>query len=128
MLIIMDESHMSVPQLQGMPSADKTRKHSLVNHGFRLPSALEHRPLRFHEVKAMLGRDRNEAEEQQTPEQLEIKKQAKTLNKHLKPKSKTLFVSATPAPFELERSQTIAEQIIRPTGLLDPITYVYPKS
>ena len=128
MLIIMDESHMSVPQLQGMPSADKTRKHSLVNHGFRLPSALEHRPLGFHEVKAMLGRDRNEAEEQQTPEQLEIKKQAKTLNKHLKPKSKTLFVSATPAPFELERSQTIAEQIIRPTGLLDPITYVYPKS
>jgi excinuclease ABC subunit B len=128
MLIIMDESHMSVPQLQGMPSADKTRKHSLVNHGFRLPSALEHRPLGFHEVKAMLWRDTNEPEEALSAEELEIKKQSKTLNKHIKPKAKTLYVSATPAPFELERSETIAEQIIRPTGLLDPVTYVYPKS
>lgn len=112
MLLIMDESHMSVPQLQSMPSADQTRKKSLIDHGFRLPSAAEHRPLAFHEVEGMLGwKDKNTL-----------------ITYRNKPKAKTLFVSATPSAYELDISSSLAEQVIRPTGLLDPITTIYPKS
>ncbi len=117
-LIIMDESHMSVPQLRSMPSADRTRKYSLVEHGFRLPTAMEHRPLSFEELEFMVGRkqyDRSSLLSNNLPA-------------HLKPNAKTLFVSATPSKYELELSDSIAEQVIRPTGLLDPITTIYPKS
>lgn len=122
MLIIMDESHMSVPQLQWMPSADKTRKQSLINYGFRLPSAAEHRPLWFDELQTMLGWKDFRAD----PSVKNMER--KNGLSHYKPKSKTLFVSATPADYEINLSTSIAEQIIRPTWLLDPITYVYPKS
>ncbi len=108
MLLIMDESHMSIPQLQSMPAADKTRKKSLIDHGFRLPSASEHRPLSFHEVEEKMWR--------QTPWV------------HTKKDAKSLFVSATPSAYELTISTSLAEQVIRPTGLLDPITTIYPKS
>lgn len=121
MLIIMDESHMSIPQLRSMPSADKTRKMSLIDYGFRLPSAAEHRPLWFEELQTMLGRNHeNEAELQCLI--------SSNLKHHRKKWVKTLYVSATPADYELNCSSSIAEQIIRPTGLLDPITYIYPKS
>jgi excinuclease ABC subunit B len=121
MLIIMDESHMSIPQLRSMPSADKTRKMSLIDYGFRLPSAAEHRPLGFEELQTMLGRNHeNEAELQCLI--------SSNLKHHRKKWVKTLYVSATPADYELDRSSSIAEQIIRPTWLLDPITYIYPKS
>jgi len=116
MLIIMDESHMSVPQMQAMPQADASRKKNLIEHGFRLPSAGEHRPLNFQELETIMKRQDN----------------SKTLPmldpKRIKKNAKTMFVSATPAKYELERSESVVEQIIRPTGLLDPITYVYPKS
>jgi excinuclease ABC subunit B len=88
-LIIVDESHVSLSQFRGMYAADKSRKEILVEYGFRLPSALDNRPLKFDEY----------------------------INK----KAKFLFVSATPQDLELELSSQIAEQIIRPTGLLDPI-------
>jgi len=87
-LIIVDESHVSLSQFRGMYAADKSRKDILVEYGFRLPSALDNRPLKFDEY----------------------------INKN----AKFLFVSATPQELELELSSTIAEQIIRPTGLLDP--------
>lgn len=137
MLIIMDESHMSVPQLQSMPAADKTRKQSLIEHGFRLPSAMEHRPLSFYEVEKIVGRDSSEYQEMvnaskgwsksRTTPEANLSKSS-NLHLHQKNNCKTIFVSATPAPYELTLSQSIAEQVIRPTGLLDPITYVYPKS
>jgi excinuclease ABC subunit B len=137
MLIIMDESHMSVPQLQSMPAADKTRKHSLIEHGFRLPSAMEHRPLGFHELEAIVGRDSSDYKDIINTSKAWPKSRttfdpnailSTNLAAHSKPKCKTLFVSATPAAFELNISQSIAEQVIRPTGLLDPITTIYPKS
>lgn len=111
MMMIVDESHMSIPQLKAMPQADKSRKTNLINHGFRLPSAIDHRPLNFEELEQRMGwKDNN----------------LKTIK--AKTDAKTLFVSATPAPYEFEHSGEIVEQIIRPTGLLDPVTYVYPKS
>lgn len=94
MLFIVDESHVSLPQIRGMYNGDRARKEMLVGHGFRLPSALDNRPLRFEEFEAKF--------------------------------SQGIFVSATPGPFELEHCPEMVEQIIRPTGLLDPIIEVRP--
>lgn len=88
-LLIVDESHVTIPQIGGMFAGDKARKQTLVDFGFRLPSALDNRPLNFEEFETL------------TP--------------------KTLYVSATPADYEMEKSSKVVEQIIRPTGLLDPI-------
>lgn len=93
-LMFIDESHVTLPQIYGMSHGDRSRKEKLVEFGFRLPSALENRPLRPEEFNAV----------------------AKQI----------VFVSATPAPFELEHSSVVAEQIIRPTGLLDPAMEVRP--
>lgn len=93
-LVFLDESHVTVPQLQGMYRGDYARKKTLVDYGFRLPSALDNRPLRFEEF--------------------------------LERVSQVVFVSATPGPFELAHSGRIVEQIIRPTGLLDPLVVVKP--
>ena len=87
-ILLVDESHVTIPQIGGMYNGDIARKKTLVNFGFRLPSALDNRPQSFEEFKSITGQ--------------------------------TLYVSATPAPYELERSKVIAEQVIRPTGLLDP--------
>lgn len=87
-LIFIDESHVTIPQIRGMFAGDKSRKTTLVDYGFRLPSALDNRPLQFDEFE-----------------------------KHI---NQAIYVSATPGPYELEYSQQIVEQIIRPTGLLDP--------
>ncbi|PEA52790.1 excinuclease ABC subunit B [Bacillus pseudomycoides] len=93
-LIVMDESHVSVPQVRAMYNGDQARKQVLVDHGFRLPSALDNRPLMFEEF------------EEKT--------------------NQVVYVSATPGPYELEHSPEVAEQIIRPTGLLDPEIDVRP--
>lgn len=93
-LTIIDESHVTIPQIRGMYFGDRSRKTQLVEYGFRLPSALENRPLRPEEFDQATGQ--------------------------------TLFVSATPASHELTISNTIAEQLIRPTGLLDPVLEIYP--
>ena len=93
-LIIIDESHVTVPQVRGMYAGDRSRKASLIDNGFRLPSAYDNRPLNFDEFEENINQ--------------------------------ILFVTATPWPYELEHSTTIAEQIIRPTGLLDPIVEVRP--
>jgi excinuclease ABC subunit B len=93
-LVIIDESHISIPQLNGMYRGDRSRKETLVSYGFRLPSALDNRPLRFDEFESRV--------------------------------IQTLYVSATPGPYELQRSQRTAEQIIRPTGLSDPEIMVRP--
>jgi len=93
-LVFLDESHVTVPQLMGMYRGDYARKKTLVDYGFRLPSALDNRPLRFEEF--------------------------------LERVSQVVFVSATPGPFELEHSGALVEQIIRPTGLLDPLVVVKP--
>lgn len=94
-LMLIDESHVSVPQIGGMFKGDRSRKETLVDHGFRLPSALDNRPLKFEEFEAMLHQ--------------------------------VVYVSATPRAHELERSEgVIVEQIIRPTGLLDPTVEVRP--
>jgi len=94
-LLVLDESHVTVPQIGGMYAGDRSRKETLVEHGYRLPSALDNRPLRFEEFERFMQR--------------------------------TIFVSATPADFELEKSGGIVvEQIIRPTGLLDPEVAVRP--
>ena len=93
-LMMIDESHMSIPQVGGMYSGDRARKENLVEHGFRLPSALDNRPLNFSEFE-----------------------------RHI---SKVIYVSATPGDYELSKSDSIAEQIIRPTGLLDPKLEVRP--
>ena len=93
-LIIVDESHVTVPQVRGMYAGDRSRKTSLIDNGFRLPSAYDNRPLNFDEFEENINQ--------------------------------ILFVTATPGPYELEHSTTIAEQIIRPTGLLDPIVEVRP--
>ncbi|WP_413378432.1 excinuclease ABC subunit UvrB [Alkalihalobacillus sp. 1P02AB] len=93
-LIIMDESHVSVPQVRGMYNGDRARKEVLVNHGFRLPSALDNRPLKFEEFEKKMNQ--------------------------------VVYVSATPGPYEMEHTPKMVEQIIRPTGLLDPIIDVRP--
>lgn len=93
-LLIIDESHVTVPQLGGMYKGDRSRKENLVNYGFRLPSALDNRPLRFDEFEAM--------------------------------RPQTIYVSATPGPYELEHSDQVAEQVVRPTGLVDPEVEIRP--
>ena len=93
-LIIVDESHVTVPQVRGMYAGDRSRKGSLIDNGFRLPSAYDNRPLNFGEFEQNINQ--------------------------------ILFVTATPGPYEIQHSNTIAEQIIRPTGLLDPIIEVRP--
>ncbi len=94
-LLIIDESHVMLPQIRAMYNGDQARKKILVEHGFRLPSAMDNRPLRFEEFEAIVPQ--------------------------------IMFVSATPGPYELERvGGDIAEQVIRPTGLLDPIVEVKP--
>jgi excinuclease ABC subunit B len=93
-LCIIDESHVTVPQLHGMYEGDRSRKLTLVDHGFRLPSALDNRPLKFDEFRARIPQ--------------------------------TIFVSATPGDYELRTSQRVVEQIIRPTGLVDPAIEVRP--
>ncbi len=93
-LMIVDESHVTLPQIRGMYRGDRARKQTLVDYGFRLPSALDNRPLQFEEFESHLLR--------------------------------AVFVSATPGPYELEHSTQIVEQIIRPTGLIDPKISVYP--
>lgn len=93
-LIVIDESHVTLPQIRGMYNGDRARKMTLVEHGFRLPSALDNRPLQFEEFE-----------------------------KHI---DKILYVSATPGDYELEKSPKVIEQIIRPTGLLDPKISVRP--
>lgn len=87
-LIIIDESHIAIPQLKGMHAGDRARKKSLIEYGFRLPSAYENRPLKFEEIERFFN--------------------------------DVIFVSATPGPYELQNSHLLAEQIIRPTGLVDP--------
>jgi excinuclease ABC subunit B len=93
-LVLIDESHQTVPQIGGMYEGDRSRKETLVEHGFRLPSALDNRPLRFDEF--------------------------------LERAPQLLFVSATPGPFELRNSTNVAEQIIRPTGVVDPEVELRP--
>ncbi len=93
-LLVIDESHITVPQIGGMYFGDRSRKTTLVDYGFRLPSALDNRPLRFEEFEALIGQ--------------------------------TLFVSATPAKYEIEHSSRIVQQVIRPTGLLDPEIEIRP--
>ena len=93
-LTIIDESHVTVPQIGGMYAGDKSRKDTLVEHGFRLPSARDNRPLRFEEFKERVGQ--------------------------------VIFTSATPAKYEKENSEKVVEQIIRPTGLIDPEVLVRP--
>ncbi len=94
-LTIIDESHVTVPQIRAMYGGDISRKNNLVDYGFRLPAAIDNRPLKFEEFEAMVPQ--------------------------------TIYVSATPADYELERSEgIIVEQVIRPTGLLDPVTEVRP--
>ncbi|HAM24366.1 MAG TPA: excinuclease ABC subunit B, partial [Actinobacteria bacterium] len=93
-LLVIDESHVTVPQIGAMYEGDASRKRTLVEHGFRLPSALDNRPLRFDEFLARTGQK--------------------------------IYLSATPGSYELERSQGVVEQIIRPTGLVDPEVIVKP--
>ena len=189
-LLIIDESHMTIPQLNAMSQWDRARKNNLIKYWFRLPSAIDHRPLRFEELEATLwwksldeikldqatdnldlvstthlkvlesqqrppfgkgGAEHSEAEGLNPPVadapsplpkgdkkasewQSLINKEARAENQraNLKSKIKTwaksIFLSATPAEYELNLSDEVVEQIIRPTWLLDPITYVYPKS
>jgi excinuclease ABC subunit B len=93
-LLFIDESHMTLPQIRGMYHGDISRKQTLVDYGFRLPSALDNRPLNFEEF-----------------------------NKHI---NQVIYVSATPKPYEYERSQQVVEQLVRPTGLLEPTVEVKP--
>ena len=179
-LLIIDESHMTIPQLNAMSQWDRARKNNLIKYWFRLPSAIDHRPLRFEELEATLWwksldeikldqatdnldlvstthlkvlensasfrGEWNEAEESRKKSkqpvdsslrsewQLLINKQARAENQRanlqskIKTWAKSIFLSATPAEYELNLSDEVVEQIIRPTWLLDPITYVYPKS
>ncbi|AZN38474.1 excinuclease ABC subunit UvrB [Paenibacillus albus] len=92
MLIVIDESHVTIPQIRAMYNGDRARKEVLVEHGFRLPSAMDNRPLRFEEFEGKV--------------------------------KQVVYVSATPGPYELEHCPTMVEQIIRPTGLVDPIIEV----
>lgn len=93
-LLIIDESHMTIPQIRGMYHGDRSRKTTLVEYGFRLPSALDNRPLTFEEFEQRMGF--------------------------------TIYTSATPGPYELQRADQVVEQIIRPTGLVDPEVEVRP--
>ncbi|MEW6243549.1 MAG: excinuclease ABC subunit UvrB [Bacillota bacterium] len=93
-LVIIDESHVTVPQIGAMYEGDRSRKQSLVDHGFRLPSAFDNRPLRFEEFEDRLNQ--------------------------------VIYVSATPGPYELSRAEQVVEQIVRPTGLVDPEIEVRP--
>lgn len=94
-LVVIDESHQSVPQIRGMYNGDRARKTTLVDYGFRLPSALDNRPLKFEEWEKRVGQ--------------------------------AIYVSATPGPYELEKTQgEFIEQVIRPTGLLDPVVEIQP--
>jgi excinuclease ABC subunit B len=93
-LMVIDESHMTIPQVRGMFAGDRSRKENLVEYGFRLPSALDNRPLSFEEFEARLGQ--------------------------------VIYTSATPGPYELERATQVVDQIIRPTGLVDPEVEVRP--
>lgn len=93
-LIVIDESHVTVPQIRGMYNGDMSRKEVLVEHGFRLPSAKDNRPLKFEEFEERINQ--------------------------------VIFVSATPGPYELEKAPDVVEQIIRPTGLVDPKVHVRP--
>ncbi len=93
-LLVVDESHVSVPQIGGMYKGDRSRKETLVNYGFRLPSALDNRPLRFDEWEALIPQ--------------------------------TVFVSATPGKYEAERAGMVVEQVVRPTGLVDPEIEIRP--
>ena len=93
-LVVMDESHQAVPQVRGQYAGDRSRKATLIEHGFRLPSAADNRPLTFDEVMERVGQ--------------------------------VVFLSATPGPFELEHSSAIVEQVVRPTGLVDPEIVVKP--
>ena len=94
LLVVVDESHVAIPQIRGQFAGDRSRKDVLVEHGFRLPSAIDNRPLTFEEFQTVVPQ--------------------------------AIFVSATPGPFELEQSDQIAEQVIRPTGLLDPLVEMRP--
>ena len=94
MLVVIDESHVAVPQIRGQYAGDRSRKETLVEHGFRLPSAMDNRPLNFQEFMQIVPQ--------------------------------IVFVSATPGPYENEVSDQVAEQVIRPTGLLDPVVSVVP--
>jgi excinuclease ABC subunit B len=93
-LLVLDESHMTVPQIRGMYNGDRARKETLVEYGFRLPSAVDNRPLRFDEFEKVMGT--------------------------------TIYTSATPGPYEMARASQVVEQIIRPTGLVDPGVEVRP--
>ncbi len=93
-LLVIDESHMTVPQLRGMYNGDRQRKATLIEYGFRLPSAFDNRPLKFEEIEQRMN--------------------------------DVIYTSATPGPYERERSTHIVEQIIRPTGILDPVVHVRP--
>jgi excinuclease ABC subunit B len=95
-LLVIDESHVTVPQLGGMYRGDRSRKETLVEYGFRLPSAMDNRPLRFDEFEAL--------------------------------KPQTIFVSATPGSYEHEHSVDVVEQVVRPTGLVDPMVEIRPAS
>ena len=93
-LVIVDESHASIPQIGAMYKGDRSRKETLVEYGFRLPSALDNRPLRFDEWEALV--------------------------------SQLVFVSATPGPYEADKAGQIVEQVVRPTGLVDPSIEIRP--
>lgn len=95
-LLVVDESHIAIPQLRGMYAGDAARKSSLINYGFRLPSARDNRPLKFEEIETYF--------------------------------KDAIFVSATPGEYELTHSQPIVEQIIRPTGLVDPKIHLHPRA
>ena len=178
-LLIVDESHMTIPQLHAMAQGDRARKNNLIKYGFRLPSAIDHRPLRFEELETTLGwKDFSEIKLDQASDDLELisTTHMKVLEEHMKSswtkvkdltingedssavasewpetsglinkkarqenqlqnllwkqkkQAKSIFLSATPGEYELKLSEQVVEQIIRPTGLLDPITYLYPKS
>ena len=174
-LLIIDESHMTIPQLNAMSQWDRARKNNLIKYWFRLPSAIDHRPLRFEELEATLWwKSLDEIKLDQATDNLDlvstthlkvlensvsswtnvkdlrwdsqdssakasewqqlINKEARAENQRanleskIKTWAKAIFLSATPAEYELNLSDEVVEQIIRPTWLLDPITYVYPKS
>lgn len=144
-LLIIDESHMTIPQLRAMAQGDRARKNNLIKYGFRLPSAIDHRPLRFEELEVTLHwksveeieldqvnvvapLDKEITDVQQKIERARQQNQLANLHSKQKTQAKSIFLSATPAEFEIDLSEEVVEQIIRPTGLLDPITFVYPKS
>jgi len=93
-MLVIDESHMTIPQLRGMYNGDRSRKETLVEYGFRLPSAIDNRPLRFDEIEARMGQ--------------------------------TIYTTATPGPYERSIADAVVQQIIRPTGIVDPQVLVRP--